>query len=160
MCAYDRACVFVRVCLCSCVCVRARACARARVSVCSCVQFVTREDLEKLSLSALVGTSALRPYMHGFFIDSRLYAKAESLSQPFAYEQWRQERLKEKVAAKTKGRIAPVVKPKVKVNADFVDELVSADKKAARSKKAVAPAVVPMKTCLPCVRKSTLSKAE
>ena len=29
-----------------------------------------------------------------------------------------------------------MVKPKVKVNADFVDELVSADKKAARSKKA------------------------
>ena len=86
-------------------------------------KFVTREDLEKLSLGSLVGTSALRPYMHGFFIDSRLHAKAVSLSQPFAYEQWRKERLQQKLAAKTSGRIAPVARPKVKVNAELADEL-------------------------------------
>ena len=56
-------------------------------------KFVTREQLEKLRLTSLLGTSTLRPYMHGFFIDARLHAKATSLSQPFAYEQWRKERV-------------------------------------------------------------------
>ena len=48
-------------------------------------KFVTREQLEELQLASLLGTNMLRPYMHGFFIDARLHAKATSLSQPFAY---------------------------------------------------------------------------
>ena len=52
--------------------------------------------------------------MHGFFIDARLHAKATSLSQPFAYEQWRKERVAAKLDAKTAGRIAPVTKQKVR----------------------------------------------
>ena len=39
--------------------------------------------------------------------------KAVSLSQPFAYEQWRKERVAAKIDAKTAGRIAPVTKQKV-----------------------------------------------
>ena len=61
--------------------------------------------------------------MHGFFIDARLHAKAVSLSQPFAYEQWRKERVAAKIDAKTAGRIAPVTKQKVRVNAELADEL-------------------------------------
>ena len=86
-------------------------------------KFVTREELERLSLVGLIGTSSLKPYMHGFFIDERLHAKAVSLSQPFAYEQWRKEQHEKKREARTAGRIAPVAKPKVKVNADLADEL-------------------------------------
>ena len=92
-------------------------------------KFVTREELERLGLSGLVGTGTLRPYMHGFFIDSELHQKAVSLSQPFAYEQWRKERLEQKLAAKTEGRIAPVVKPKVKINAELADDLAAPDKR-------------------------------
>ena len=99
-------------------------------------KFVTREDLEKLNLHSLIGTAALRPYMHGFFIDAKLHTKAVSLSQPFAYEQWRQERLKQKLAAKTAGRIAPVVKAKPKVNAELAEELQGHARKAARGKGA------------------------
>ena len=76
-------------------------------------KFVTREQLEQLRLTSLLGTNTLRPYMHGFFIDARLHAKAVSLSQPFAYEQWRKERVAAKIDAKTAGRIAPVTKQKV-----------------------------------------------
>ena len=36
----------------------------------------------------------------GFFIDARLHSKAVALSQPFAYEQWRKEKIEEKVASK------------------------------------------------------------
>lgn len=38
-------------------------------------KFVTRKDLERLNLTNLLGTNLLRAYMHGFFIDHRLYAK-------------------------------------------------------------------------------------
>jgi hypothetical protein len=38
-------------------------------------KFVTREDLERLNLTNMLGTNLLRAYMHGFFIDHRLYAK-------------------------------------------------------------------------------------
>lgn len=34
-------------------------------------KFVTREELERLQLDSLVGSKLLRPYMHGFFLDSR-----------------------------------------------------------------------------------------
>jgi ribosome biogenesis protein ENP2 len=40
-------------------------------------RFVTRQELEKLALGHLVGTPLLRAYMHGFFVDNRLYRKAK-----------------------------------------------------------------------------------
>ncbi len=36
-------------------------------------KFVTREELESLNLTDLIATNLLRPYMHGFFMDMRLY---------------------------------------------------------------------------------------
>lgn len=38
-------------------------------------KFLTEEDLEKLKLTNLIGTNLVRAYMHGFFIDYRLYKK-------------------------------------------------------------------------------------
>ncbi|KAJ0047006.1 hypothetical protein Pint_05369 [Pistacia integerrima] len=42
-------------------------------------KFFTREDLEKLNLTSLIGTNLLRAYMHGFSIDYRLYKKVRLL---------------------------------------------------------------------------------
>jgi hypothetical protein len=44
-------------------------------------KFVTKEDLEKLNLGNLIGTNLLRAYMHGFFIDHRLYNKVKDCLQ-------------------------------------------------------------------------------
>lgn len=38
-------------------------------------KFLTKEDLVKLNLTNLIGTNLLRAYMHGYFIDYRLYKK-------------------------------------------------------------------------------------
>ncbi|KAJ6778855.1 hypothetical protein OIU74_002608 [Salix koriyanagi] len=38
-------------------------------------KFLTKEDLEKLNLTSLIGTNLLRASMHGFFIDYKLYKK-------------------------------------------------------------------------------------
>ena len=44
-------------------------------------KFVTREELDSLRLTELMGTNLLRPFMHGFFIHSRLYHKVRYLMQ-------------------------------------------------------------------------------
>ena len=75
---------------------------------------MTETDLQKLGLGHLLGTALLRAYMHGYFIDSRLYAKAVALAKPFAYEEYRQQRIAAKVEEERQSRIAVVRKlPKV-----------------------------------------------
>lgn len=41
-------------------------------------KFLTKEDLAKLNLTSLIGTNLLRAYMHGYFIDYRLYKKVKT----------------------------------------------------------------------------------
>lgn len=38
-------------------------------------KFLTKDELEKLHMTQLIGTDLLRAYMHGFFVDYRLYKK-------------------------------------------------------------------------------------
>lgn len=79
-------------------------------------KFVTRGELERLGLGHLLGTPMLRAYMHGYFLDHRLYRKAKAIAEPFAYETYRQQRIEEKMEAERKSRIG-VVKKLPKVNA-------------------------------------------
>ena len=44
-----------------------------------------------------MGTKLLRAYMHGYFVDQRLYKKAKAITMPFAYDQYRQERVQQKL---------------------------------------------------------------
>ena len=41
----------------------------------------------------------LRAYMHGFFIDNRLYGKAQALAAPFSYDKYRQEKISQRLEA-------------------------------------------------------------
>ena len=50
---------------------------------------VTRAEIDSLGLTHLMGTALLRAYMHGFFIDARLYAKAKAIAKPFDYEEYK-----------------------------------------------------------------------
>lgn len=43
-------------------------------------KFLTKEDLEKLNLTSLIGTNLLRASMHGFFIDYKLYKKVNMVT--------------------------------------------------------------------------------
>lgn len=38
-------------------------------------KFVTRSELEEMNLTQFIGSTLLRAYMHGFFMDIRLYKK-------------------------------------------------------------------------------------
>ncbi|GJD08100.1 Nucleolar protein 10 [Galdieria sulphuraria] len=77
-------------------------------------QFVTRNELESIGLQQLIGSDLLRPYMHGFFIDLKLYRKAKDAADPQAYEEYRKQKLQEKLEKLRSSRIAKRPKyPKV-----------------------------------------------
>eukprot|EP01048_Picozoa_sp_COSAG05_P006109 COSAG05_NODE_381_length_10519_cov_17.942131_9_plen_653_part_00 len=71
-------------------------------------KFVTKEELGALGLTNLVGTASLRAYMHGYFMDMRLYSKAKAIAKPFAYETYREEQIAKKIEAQRENRIAPL----------------------------------------------------
>ena len=85
-------------------------------------RFVTKPELRKLALDHLVGTPMLRAYMHGYFVNDKLYKKAKALADPFAYEKYRAERVKQKLEEERKARIS-VKKRLPKVNAGLASRL-------------------------------------
>ncbi|KAJ2538649.1 Small ribosomal subunit biogenesis, partial [Coemansia sp. RSA 1933] len=77
-------------------------------------KFVARRELESLGLAHLIGSPVLKPYMHGFFVDLRLYERAKAIANPFAYEEHRLRRVQEKLAKARESRIRATTKlPKV-----------------------------------------------
>lgn len=77
-------------------------------------KFLTREDLDRLNLTNLIGTNLLIAIMHGYFIDHRLYKKAKELANPFSYEEYIEQKRQEKMEKERANRIAPKMKlPKV-----------------------------------------------
>uniref|UniRef100_A0A7N0UV27 Nucleolar protein 10 n=1 Tax=Kalanchoe fedtschenkoi TaxID=63787 RepID=A0A7N0UV27_KALFE len=89
-------------------------------------KFLTREELEKLNMTQLIGTNLLRAYMHGFFVDYRLYKKAKALVDPFAYEAYIEQRKREKLEAERQSRIT--IKRKLpKVNRPLVESILETE---------------------------------
>ena len=96
-------------------------------------KFITKEELEQLGLQRLVGTECLRAYMHGYFIDVRLYKKVHAIVDPTAFDKHRKEMVKEKLEKKKESRIS--LKRKVpKVNKDLFLQRVMLDKKEEEEK--------------------------
>lgn len=90
-------------------------------------KFVTRQDLESLGLSHLMGTNLLRAYMHGFFMDIRLYHKAKAIAEPFAFEEYRKKRIQEKIEEERSNRVR--LKKLPKVNRSLAEKLMEKDTK-------------------------------
>ena len=61
--------------------------------------------MNELGLKHLIGTPLLRGYMHGFFVSQQLYHRVKAIAQPFAYGEWRKQKVAEKVAEKAQSRI-------------------------------------------------------
>lgn len=90
-------------------------------------KFLTQPELKSLSLDHLVGTAMLRPYMHGFFVDSKLYEQARLVANPFVYEDERQKRVQQKVEKDRASRIRGT--KKVKVNQRLADKILARQEK-------------------------------
>lgn len=68
-------------------------------------KFVDRNELATLGLDHLVGTPALKPYMHGYFLSLKLYDTARAIANPFAYADYREKLLREKMDKLSESRI-------------------------------------------------------
>lgn len=86
-------------------------------------KFLTKPELKSLSLDHLVGTAMLRPYMHGYFVDTKLYEQARLVANPFVYEDERQKRVQQKVEKERASRIRGT--KKVKVNQKLADKILA-----------------------------------
>jgi len=85
-------------------------------------KFLTLPELKALNLGHLVGTTnLLRPYMHGYFVASRLYEEARLIANPYIWDEERTKRVKEKVEKERASRIRG--SKKVKVNQNLVDKM-------------------------------------
>lgn len=84
-------------------------------------KFLTLPELKALQLDRLVGTANVRPYMHGYFIDSKLYQEARLIANPYIWDEERTKRVKEKVEKERASRIRGG--KKVKVNQNLVDKM-------------------------------------
>ena len=109
-------------------------------------KFVDRNELATLGLDHLVGTPALKPYMHGYFLSLKLHDTARAIANPFAYAEHREKVLREKMDKLAESRIRA---PKnagvnVKVNKGLAERIAKeearerarAEKRKARRKAA------------------------
>ncbi|KAG1759485.1 WD40-repeat-containing domain protein [Suillus occidentalis] len=68
-------------------------------------KFVERSELKILGLDHLIGTPALKPYMHGYFLSLHLYDTARVIANPFAYAEHREKLVKERMEKMAETRI-------------------------------------------------------
>jgi ribosome biogenesis protein ENP2 len=99
-------------------------------------KFLTKNDLEQLNATHLVGSKMVKPYMHGFFMDIRQYQKLKSVSDPFAYEKYRKKKIDDKLDELRDNRIV-FQRSLPKVNSQFAKDLIKADKKRLRKERHV-----------------------
>lgn len=90
-------------------------------------KFVTRRELDDLGLTHLIGSKMLRAYMHGFFLDIRLYHKAKALTEPFAYENYKKEKVRAVIEKNRASRVKIGKLPKV--NKDLARKLMMNEEK-------------------------------
>ena len=70
-----------------------------------CYRFVTRQELDSLGMSHLVGSPLLRAYMHGFFVHNKLWQKARAIAAPLEYETVRKQQIQARLEAERAQRI-------------------------------------------------------
>ncbi|EPY75600.1 nucleolar protein 10 isoform 1 [Camelus ferus] len=127
-------------------------------------KFVTKKDLENLGLTHLIGSPFLRAYMHGFFMDIRLYHKVTQeqsiaisfstylhfsktylrfvisirlyhkvklMVNPFAYEEYRKDKIRQKIEETRAQRVQ--LKKLPKVNKELALKLIEEEEEKQKS---------------------------
>jgi ribosome biogenesis protein ENP2 len=59
--------------------------------------FLTREQIQALGAENLIGTNVVKAYMHGFWMDRRVHAKLRDVAEPFLYEKYKQDKIREEM---------------------------------------------------------------
>eukprot|EP00596_Hydrurales_sp_CCMP1899_P003682 CAMPEP_0119045056 /NCGR_PEP_ID=MMETSP1177-20130426/36632_1 /TAXON_ID=2985 /ORGANISM="Ochromonas sp, Strain CCMP1899" /LENGTH=785 /DNA_ID=CAMNT_0007016149 /DNA_START=1 /DNA_END=2358 /DNA_ORIENTATION=+ len=86
-------------------------------------KFVTKTEVEELGASGLIGTPMLKGYMHGFFMEMKLFNKLRAVSKPFEHEEHRKKKIQGKIDEKRQSRIT-AQKRLPKVNKDLAEKMI------------------------------------
>lgn len=101
-------------------------------------KFVERKELSTLGLDHLVGTPALKPYMHGYFVSLKLYETARLIVNPFAYAEHREKMVREKMEKMAETRIRTKKDVGVKVNKGLAEKILKDEERALKKKRKTA----------------------
>lgn len=82
----------------------------------------------------MIGTSTVKAYMHGFFIDLRLYEKAKAITNPFDYDNFRRQQIQTKIEKERSTRIG-TLKKLPKINKNLAQKLLTSEELADKKKK-------------------------
>ncbi|GFE54647.1 embryo sac development arrest protein [Babesia ovis] len=85
--------------------------------------FVTREQLEELNGTQLIGTNMVKDYMHGYFIDTDVHRELKNAASNFDYEAYRRQKIQEKIDAKRQMRLPLRKKKTPTVNEELQEQL-------------------------------------
>ncbi|OCH93959.1 hypothetical protein OBBRIDRAFT_885177 [Obba rivulosa] len=113
-------------------------------------KFVERSELASLGLDHLIGTPALKPYMHGYFLSLQLYDTARVIANPYVYAEHRERMVREKMEKMAESRIRAHKGTGVKVNKALAEKIKKEEERVRRkeerrvAKKAAADEEVAM----------------
>ncbi|CAN7052138.1 unnamed protein product [Brassica rapa subsp. trilocularis] len=107
-------------------------------------KFVTKEELEKLQLTPLIGTDLLKAQMHGYFMKHHLYKDALAEVERFAYDNYKESNKQKKLETERSQRITKKIKLP-KVNRDLANTIHN-EEGAEEEKKSVEEAVKKVST--------------
>ena len=82
---------------------------------------MTRQELAELGLEHLIGTDLLRAYMHGYFMDNKLYERSKAVAKPTMYEEYQKEKNRQREQNRKEKRITMKQK-KPMVNAELAEK--------------------------------------
>ena len=102
--------------------------------------FVSRDQLAQLGGESLIGSGMVRAYLHGFWMDQRLYQKLASVTEPFVLEKHQAAQVSAAVDAARPMRV-PVRKSAVGVNSSLhtqLKERLAAESKAKKTSREIA----------------------
>ncbi|KAK1442746.1 nucleolar protein 10/Enp2 [Babesia gibsoni] len=85
--------------------------------------FVTKQQLEELKATNLIGTSMLKDYMHGYFIETEVYQNLKTVASDFDYEEYRKKKIQEKIDAKRQMRLPLRKKKDASINEELAEKL-------------------------------------
>lgn len=86
--------------------------------------------ISSLGLDHLVGTPALKPYMHGYFVSLQLYDTARVIANPYAYEEHRERVVKDKMDKMAETRIRSKKDSNVKINKALAEKVRKEEERA------------------------------
>jgi ribosome biogenesis protein ENP2 len=90
-------------------------------------KFLIMKDLEELMCTNLIGTNLLKSYMHGYFMDMKLYKKLRNLAKPIDYEKYLEDQNEKKINNIIGDRIVIRKSKNIKVNKEIANEEILKD---------------------------------